>query len=104
MLVDQIEPARSLSSDEGAQRLDVLPLAPGRAGDRVARLFRGDARRRGIALGHGEQRGARVRHRERLVGVQRRREALLGADTERQQLVHAFLEALGRDGRRGRDG
>ena len=44
-----------------------------------------------------------MRHRESLVGLQGRREGLLGPRAVREQLVHAVLEALGSNGRRGRD-
>ena len=104
VLVDQIEAARGFSSDERAQRLDVLPLAPRRPGHGSARRLGGRARRRGVALDDGDQRDAAVSQRESFVGFHGCREARLGAGPERQQPVHAFLEPLGRDGRRGGDG
>src|SRR5207249_4508933 len=103
VLVDQIEAARRVASDERVERLDVLPLAPRRPGHGSARRLGGRARRRGVALDDGHQRDAAVSQRQSFVGFHGRREARLGAGTERQQSVHAFLEPLGRDGRGGGD-
>ena len=97
VLVHQREAARGLAGHEGARRLHVLALAPGRAGHGLARAARGGARRCGIALHRGQERSPHVRHREAVVGRERRREALLGAGAVGQQPVHPVLEL--REGR-----
>jgi len=103
VLVYEGEPVRGVPADEGAQRLDVLPLSPGCAGHGVARPAGCRARRRRVAAAHREERHARVRHRKPLVGLEGRREGFLRARPVREQPVHAVLEALGGKGRRGAD-
>ncbi len=104
VLVHQREAARGLARDEGAHRLDVLPLAPGGAVHRLAGARGGGARGRRVPLHRGEERLPHVRQRQPLVGGERGREALLRAGAVGQQVVHAFLEALEGGGRRRGDG
>ena len=103
MLVDQREPARRLAAEERAHRLDVLPLAPRRAGDGLARPGGGPPRARCIADDGRVERRAGVGDRQVIVRLERGAEGLLGAGAERQEPVHALLEALGGEGRGRRD-
>ena len=94
VLVDEGEPARRLPCDERAQRLDVLPLAPGRSRHALARPPRRRARRCRVALDEGEQGEARVRHREVRIRGESRRERFLGPRAVREETIHAVLKAL----------
>ena len=103
VLGDQVEPAARLAADQRAQRVDVLALAPGGAGDRLARPPHRGPRGRRVAVGHGHQGQAGVRDRESVVRLQGRRERLLDAGSVGQQPVHAVLKAFGGTRRRGRE-
>src|SRR6185503_3642803 len=104
VLVHQREAARGLARDEGADRLDVLPLAPGGAVHGLAGAPGGGPRGRAVALHRGEKREPHVSQGQPLVGRERGREALLGSGAVGEEIVHALLEAVEGGGRRRGDG
>ena len=104
VLVDEGEAAHGLPGHECRQRLDVLPLAPGRTSHEVARAGDGVLRRRAVALHEREERTARMGQRESLIRGYRLGEAPLPVEAIGEQVVHAVLVPLDGDGGRGRDG
>src|SRR5262249_8497929 len=99
VLLDQAEPADALAARDGGERLDVLPLAPGRSGRELARLLDGGLRRRPVTLKERKERPTRVGQSESGIGLDGGIESLVGADAVREEAVHAVLIALGGDGR-----
>src|SRR4029450_11175084 len=97
--LDQAEPAGSLAAGDRGERLDVLPLAPGRTGREVARLLDGGLRRRPVTLEEREERPARVGQGESGIGLDGGTESLGGGQPVREEAVHAVLIVLGGDGR-----
>ena len=81
----------------------MLPLAPRRAGDGLARPGGGRPRGGRVADDGRVERRARVGDRQVIVGLERGGEGLLDAGAEREEPVHPLLEALGGEDRRRRD-
>jgi hypothetical protein len=103
VLIDQRQPARRLTCEQRAERLDVLPLASGRPADDVPRLLGRRARRRRVALGHGNHRQPGVCDGQPLVGLDGLGKRLPGARAVREQHVHSVLKARSGLRRRGAD-